>query len=98
MRTGVESNRGKGLDRQLLAAVDGIAEVDPGASADPAAPSPGPGPSAAAPNGDDLLDDVGDSFRLGVLIVAAAIALPFLARGARPARGVAPAPSGGRGA
>jgi hypothetical protein len=78
VRTAVESNRGKGLDSQLLAAVDGIAEVDPGASADPAAPSPGPGPSPAAPNGDDLLDDVSDSFRLGVLIVAAAIALPFL--------------------
>jgi hypothetical protein len=74
VRTAVESKRGKGLDRQLLAAVDGIAEVDPGASADPAAPSPG----AAAPNGDELLDDVGDSFRLGVLIVAAAIALPFV--------------------
>ena len=78
VRTAVESNRSKGLDRQLLAAVDGIAEVDPGASADPAASSPGPGPSAAAPNGDDVLDDVGDSFRLGVLIVAAAIALPFV--------------------
>jgi hypothetical protein len=76
VRTAVESNRGKGLDGQLLAAVDGIAEVDPGASADPAAPSPGP--SAAAPNGDEFLDDVGDSFRLGVLIVAAAIALPFV--------------------
>jgi hypothetical protein len=80
VRAAVESNRPKGLDGQLLAAVDGIAEVDPGASADPTAPSPtpGPGPSAAAPNGDEFLDDVGDSFRLGVLIVAAAIALPFL--------------------
>lgn len=78
VRTAVESNRGKGLDRQLLAAVDGIAEVDPGASADPTAPSPSQGPNAAAPNGDEFLDDVGDSFRLGVLIVAAAIALPFL--------------------
>jgi hypothetical protein len=76
VRTAVESNRGKGLDRQLLAAVDGIAEVDPGASADPAAPSPRP--SSPAPNGDEFLDDVGDSFRLGVLIVAAAVALPFL--------------------
>jgi hypothetical protein len=74
VRTAVESNRPKGLYGQLLAAVDGIAEVDPGASADPAAPSPGP----AAPNDDEFLDDVGDSFRLGVLIVAAAIALPFM--------------------
>jgi hypothetical protein len=77
VRTAVESNRGKGLDGQLLAAVDGIAEVDPGASADPAAPT-SPSPSAAAPNDDEFLDDVGDSFRLGVLIVAAAIALPFV--------------------
>lgn len=80
VRTAVQSNRPKGLDGQLLAAVDGIAEVDPGARADPTAPtpSPGQGPSAAAPNGDQFLDDVGDSFRLGVLIVSAAVALPFL--------------------
>jgi hypothetical protein len=79
VRTAVESNKDKGLDAQLLAAVDGIAEVDPGASADPTPPSV---PSAAAgdpsASGDDFLDDVGDSVRLGVLIAAAAVALPFV--------------------
>jgi hypothetical protein len=77
VRTAVESNRGEGLDAQLLAAIDGIAEVDPGASADPSAP---PGPSTADPSasGDEFLDDVGDSVRLGVLIAAAAVALPFV--------------------
>jgi hypothetical protein len=71
LRTAVESNRAEGLVMQLLAAVDGIAEVDPGSTADLGGPVP------AAP-ADDPLDDVGDSFRLGVLIVAGAIALPFL--------------------
>jgi hypothetical protein len=37
-----------------------------------------PSGSAERAGGDELLDDVGDSFRLGVLIVAAAIALPFV--------------------
>lgn len=71
LRSAVESNRAKGLAAQLLAAVDGIAEVDPGSTADLG----GPVPTSPA---DDPLDDVGDSFRLGVLIVAGAIALPFL--------------------
>lgn len=71
LRTAVESNRAKGLAAQLLAAVDGIAEVDPGSPADLGGPVP-----AAPPK--DPLEDVGDSFRLGVLIVAGAIALPFL--------------------
>jgi hypothetical protein len=71
LRAAVEANREKGLAAQLLAAVDGISEVDPGSSADLG----GPTPTAPA---EDPLRDVGDSFRLGVLIVAAAIALPFL--------------------
>jgi hypothetical protein len=71
LRAAVEANREKGLAAQLVAAVDGIAEVDPGTGADLGGPVP------AAP-ADDPLGDVGDSFRLGVLIVAAAIALPFL--------------------
>jgi hypothetical protein len=84
VRAAVESKREKGLQAQLLAAVDGIAEVDPGASADPAGlPSPGgasDGPGAGDPSasGDEFLDDVGDSVRLGVLIAAAAVALPFV--------------------
>jgi SAM-dependent methyltransferase len=79
LRAAAEKNRNRGLDTQLLAAVDGIAEVDPGADADANAPSPAlPVVPAPSPQPDDLSDDVGDSFRLGVLIVAAAIAIPFL--------------------
>jgi hypothetical protein len=79
LRAAVEKNGNRGLDTQLLAAVDGIAEVDPGADADANAPSPAlPVVPAPSPQPDDLSDDVGDSFRLGVLIVAAAIAIPFL--------------------
>jgi hypothetical protein len=79
LRSAVESNRDRGLAAQLLAAVDGIAEVDPGAEADANAPSPDlPTIRIPATQPNDVADDVGDSFRLGVLIVAAAIAIPFL--------------------
>ena len=81
LRSAIESNSTKSLASQLLAAVEGIAEVDPGPSGDPGGGSPGaadPDRGAGAPDADEFLDDVGDSFRLGVLIVAAAIALPFV--------------------
>jgi hypothetical protein len=79
LRAAVESNRGKGLAAQLLAAVEGIAEVDPGADADANAPSPdAPAIRIPAAEPNDVAEDVGDSFRLGVLIVAAAIAVPVL--------------------
>jgi hypothetical protein len=59
--------------------VDGIAEVDPGADADVNAPGIDlPAVRIPATQQDDVADDVGDSFRLGVIIVAAAIAVPFL--------------------
>ena len=59
--------------------MDGIAEVDPGAGADVNAPPVDlPAIRIPATRPDDVADDVGDSFRLGVLIVAAAIAVPFL--------------------
>ena len=82
LRSAVESNRDRSLAAQLLAAVDGIAEVDPGADADVNAPTPEPPtiriPAAPASQPDDVADDVGDSFRIGILIVAGAIAVPFL--------------------
>jgi hypothetical protein len=79
LRSAVASHRDDGLAAQLLAAVDGIAEVDPGASADVNAPSIDlPAIRIPATQPDDVADDVGDSFRLGVIIVAAAIAVPFL--------------------
>lgn len=59
------------LDEELLRVVKRLASADPGAGTDV-----GRGPDI--PEADDFLDDVGDAFRLGVLIVAAAIALPFL--------------------
>ncbi|MET0615704.1 MAG: hypothetical protein ABW142_09670 [Thermoleophilaceae bacterium] len=75
VRAAVESHRSEGLDAQLLAAVDGIAEVDPGADSDLNAPPPS---TPATPRPHDVGDDIGDDFRIGLLIVAAAIALPFL--------------------
>ena len=78
LRRAVVANRDRGLSAQLLAAVDGIAEVDPGAGADANAPSPGLPTAPAGEPSNDVGDDIGDSFRLGVLIVAAAIALPFI--------------------
>ncbi|HEX6581985.1 MAG TPA: hypothetical protein VF056_00185 [Thermoleophilaceae bacterium] len=78
LRAAVESNRPGGLDAQLLAAVEGIAEVDPGAAADVNAPSPSTPSPGSTPDPGGSVDKIGDSFRLGVLIVAAAIALPFL--------------------
>jgi hypothetical protein len=79
LRSAVESNRDEGLASQLLAAVDGIAEVDPGADADVNAPSidlPAIRIPATQPN--DVAEDVGEGVRLGVIIVAASIAIPFL--------------------
>ena len=75
VRAAVETHSDEGLDAQLLAAVDGIAEVDPGAERDLNAPSPS---APATPSGDQFTDDVGEGVRIGVFIVAAAIALPFL--------------------
>ena len=56
---------------ELLDAIPRIARIDPG----PETSIPPTTPEAGA---DDFLDDIGDTFKLGVLIVAAAIALPFL--------------------
>lgn len=75
VRAAVESHNSEGLDAQLLAAVDGIAEVDPGADSDLNVPPPA---APATPRPDDVGDDIGEGVRIGVLIVAAAIALPFL--------------------
>jgi hypothetical protein len=78
LRRAVVATRDRGMAAQLLAAVDGIAEVDPGAGADANAPAPGLPTAAGGGQSNDVGDDIGDSFRLGVLIVAAAIALPFV--------------------
>lgn len=75
VRAGVESHSEEGLDAQLLAAVDGIAEVDPGADSDLNVPPPA---APATPRPDNVGDDIEEGFRIGLLIVAAAIALPFV--------------------
>lgn len=78
LRSAVESHRGDGLAAQLLAGVDGIAEVDPGTGADVNAAVPGVPSADDGSQSNDVGDDIGDSFRIGVVIVAAAIALPFV--------------------
>lgn len=67
----VEATNGQGLGDQLVEIVKRVAAVDPGASADIS-------PAEGVPVADDFLDGIADAFRLGVLIVAAAVALPFL--------------------
>ncbi|HEX6653207.1 MAG TPA: hypothetical protein VF072_10720 [Thermoleophilaceae bacterium] len=75
VRAAVETHQDEGLDAQLLAAVDGIAEVDPGAERDLNAPPPS---APATPSADDVGDDISSGVRIGLFIVAGAIALPFL--------------------
>jgi hypothetical protein len=80
LRRAVARHRSDGLAAQLLDAIDGIAAVDPGPSSDiraPQQPQQGSPPPKGA-DAKDFLDDIKDSFLLGVLIVAGAIALPFL--------------------
>lgn len=67
---------------QLESAVNAIAAVDPGASEDLNQAAPGGG--GAAPNfgtgeGDDFIDDIGDTIKTSILIVAVAVMLPFIA-------------------
>ncbi len=78
LRAAVDAHGDDSLGAQLLAAVEGIAEVDPGAEADLNAPTPGALPDFQVRAPDNAGDDAGDALRIGVLIVAAAIALPFL--------------------
>jgi hypothetical protein len=80
VRAAVVRHRDEALDAQLLAAVDGIAEVDPGAERDVNAPPPSVSVPAipAIPNPDNVEDDIGEGVQIGLFIVAGAIALPFL--------------------
>jgi hypothetical protein len=65
---------------QLLAAVDEIASVDPGPSADvQQGGAPGPGNAPDFGSGDDFVDDIEDIVKLTTLLVGLAIALPFIA-------------------
>jgi hypothetical protein len=72
LRTAVNESPDDRLVDELLTAIPEIARIDPGPDADP-----GQQPDSV-PDADDFVDDIGDAFKLGVLIVAGAIALPFL--------------------
>lgn len=74
LQTAVNARQDDRLVDELVAAIPRIARIDPGPEADP-----GQQPvSTPIADGDDFLDDLGDAFKLGVLIVAGAIALPFI--------------------
>lgn len=66
---------------QLLSAVNAIAAVDPGAAADveqPGAPAGGGTPDFSG-DGDDFIDDIGDTIKTTVLLIGLAVMLPFIA-------------------
>jgi hypothetical protein len=82
IRSAVSRHEDDRLAAQLLDAIPRLGRVDPGPDADvnrdrtrdtPDAPG-----STDVPDADDFLDDIGDAFRIGLLIVAAAVALPFV--------------------
>jgi hypothetical protein len=77
LRSAVNARGGDRLVDELVPAIRRIGRIDPGPAADPQRQAGDP-PAGQVPEADDFLDDVGDAFRLGVLIVAAAIALPFI--------------------
>jgi len=64
---------------QLLAAVNGIAAVDPGVSADVNRPGAGGSGNPDFGSGEDFFDEINDAVKLTTFIVGAIIAAPFLA-------------------
>jgi hypothetical protein len=64
---------------QLLAAVNGIAAVDPGVKADVNRPGAGGSGSPDFGGGEDFFDEVEDAVKLTTFIIGAIIAAPFLA-------------------
>lgn len=78
LRAAVTRHAEDGLAAQLLDGVAAIARVDPGAEEDLRQPAGDSGAGGPVPEADDFLDPIEDAFRLGVLIVAGAVALPFV--------------------
>jgi hypothetical protein len=78
VRAGVAARDGDPLAAELVRVVERLGRVDPGRGSDVDQGSTPFGPSVDVPDTDDFLDDIGDAFRLGVLIVAIGIALPFV--------------------
>lgn len=74
VRAGVAAREGDPLGQELVQVVRRLGRVDPGRPTDVQETQPG----SPVPDADDFLDDVGDAFRLGVLIVALGVALPFV--------------------
>ena len=76
LRSGFDDNQGKGLEAQLSAGIEGIAQRDPGPSADVGAAVP---PRAVGvPDFNKATDKVADGIRLAALIIGIAVALPFV--------------------
>jgi len=73
LRAAVEGREPDELARQLVAAVEGVAEVDPGTDGPPRAPPPG-----SEIDVEEQVDEIFGAFKLGVVLVALAIALPFV--------------------
>ena len=73
LRSAVNARTDDRLVDELVPAIRRIGRIDPGPAGDAQSQ-----PAPDVPNADDFLDDIGDAFKLGVLIVAAAIAVPFI--------------------
>ena len=78
LRKGVQENNDSSLADRLSAGIAGIAKVDPGASGDLGAGRTQSVPPSQLPDLNDATDSVVDTVKLVLLIIAAAVALPFV--------------------
>jgi hypothetical protein len=78
LRKGVQDNNDSSLADRLSAGIKGIAEVDPGASGDLGAGRTESAPNSAFPDLDETTDSIASTVKLVLLIIAAAVALPFV--------------------
>ncbi len=78
LRKGVQENNDSSLADRLSAGIAGIAKVDPGASGDLGAGRTRSAPPTALPDLNETTDSVADTVKLVLLIIAAAVALPFV--------------------
>jgi hypothetical protein len=75
LQTAVNAHPNDRLVDELIAAIPKVASIDPGREGDLGQEQPS---AAPVPDAGDFFDDIGDAFKLGVLIVAIAVALPFV--------------------
>ena len=78
LRKGVQENNDSSLADRLSAGIEGIAKVDPGASGDLGAGRTESAPSTSFPDLNETTDSIADTVKLVLLIIAAAVALPFV--------------------